>query len=185
MFLVWKPHGQRSLAGYSPWGHRVGHDWATEQLSTKKNPPCISYPQKGQGSSSYMKSLIFLVVCIHSKGDDDAIIDSHHIHSDFIATWVQIRLTLVTKDKWLNNHTIPSSQNTLGFWSFFRCWNCASVLPNRSVNWLPPTLDLSLVLSQHSGNCYHNSGPWFRLRQSPMTFLPSKTQAERLTLSIK
>ena len=20
------PHGQRSLAGYSPWGHRVGHD---------------------------------------------------------------------------------------------------------------------------------------------------------------
>ena len=25
------PHGQRSLAGYSPWGHRVGHDWATQQ----------------------------------------------------------------------------------------------------------------------------------------------------------
>ena len=20
------PHGQRSLRGYSPWGHRVGHD---------------------------------------------------------------------------------------------------------------------------------------------------------------
>ena len=25
------PHGERSLAGYSPWGHRVGHDWATKQ----------------------------------------------------------------------------------------------------------------------------------------------------------
>ena len=20
------PHGQRSLVGYSPWGHRIGHD---------------------------------------------------------------------------------------------------------------------------------------------------------------
>ena len=24
-----KPQGQRSLAGYSPWGHRVGHKWVT------------------------------------------------------------------------------------------------------------------------------------------------------------
>ena len=24
------PHGQRSLAGHSPWGDRVGHDWATK-----------------------------------------------------------------------------------------------------------------------------------------------------------
>ena len=22
-------HGQRSLAGYSPWSHRVKHDWVT------------------------------------------------------------------------------------------------------------------------------------------------------------
>ena len=29
VFLCGKPHGQRSLAGYSPWGHRVGHDLAT------------------------------------------------------------------------------------------------------------------------------------------------------------
>ena len=28
--LAWRnPHGQRSLVGYSPWGSRVGHDWAT------------------------------------------------------------------------------------------------------------------------------------------------------------
>ena len=26
VFLPGKCHGQRSLAGYSPWGHRVGHD---------------------------------------------------------------------------------------------------------------------------------------------------------------
>ena len=27
-FTIWASHGQRSLVGYSPWGHRVGHDWA-------------------------------------------------------------------------------------------------------------------------------------------------------------
>ena len=26
LFLPGKPHGQRRLAGYSPWGGRVGHD---------------------------------------------------------------------------------------------------------------------------------------------------------------
>ena len=25
--------GQRSLVGYSPWGHRVGHDWETDTLT--------------------------------------------------------------------------------------------------------------------------------------------------------
>ena len=25
-----KPQGQRSLLSYSPWGHRVGHDWVTQ-----------------------------------------------------------------------------------------------------------------------------------------------------------
>ena len=31
--LAWKnPHGQRSLEGYSPWGHkRVKHDLVTQQ----------------------------------------------------------------------------------------------------------------------------------------------------------
>ena len=24
--LAWRSHGQRSLAGYSPWDGRVGHD---------------------------------------------------------------------------------------------------------------------------------------------------------------
>ena len=30
VFLPGKFHGQRSLAGYSPRGHRVGHKWATK-----------------------------------------------------------------------------------------------------------------------------------------------------------
>ena len=28
VFLPGESHGQRSLAGCSPWGHRVGHNWA-------------------------------------------------------------------------------------------------------------------------------------------------------------
>ena len=28
--LDWVFHGQRSLVGYSPWDHRVRHDWATD-----------------------------------------------------------------------------------------------------------------------------------------------------------
>ena len=29
VFLPGESHGERSLVGYSPWDHRVGHDWAT------------------------------------------------------------------------------------------------------------------------------------------------------------
>ena len=33
VFLPWKPHGQRSLVGYRPWGRkRVGHNLTTKQL---------------------------------------------------------------------------------------------------------------------------------------------------------
>ena len=31
VFLPGKSHGLRSLAGYSSWGRRVGHNWATKQ----------------------------------------------------------------------------------------------------------------------------------------------------------
>ena len=34
VFLPGEFHGQRSLVGYSPWGHRVGHDWATNTHTT-------------------------------------------------------------------------------------------------------------------------------------------------------
>ena len=35
-FLPGKSHGQRSLAGYSPWGHRVWHDLASKTLLVNK-----------------------------------------------------------------------------------------------------------------------------------------------------
>ena len=34
--LAWESHGQRSLVGYSPWGHkRVGHNLAIKQQHPK------------------------------------------------------------------------------------------------------------------------------------------------------
>ena len=35
IFLPGKLHGQRNLAGYSPWGLRVGHDLKTKQQQKK------------------------------------------------------------------------------------------------------------------------------------------------------
>ena len=36
LFLSWKFHGQSSLVGYSPWGHkRVGHDLITKHQTTQ------------------------------------------------------------------------------------------------------------------------------------------------------
>ena len=37
VFLPGEYHGLRSLAGYSPWGHRVGHDWETEIQQSSQN----------------------------------------------------------------------------------------------------------------------------------------------------
>ena len=38
VFLLGETHGQRNLAGYSPWVTRVGHD-----LVTKPPPPLVSF----------------------------------------------------------------------------------------------------------------------------------------------
>ena len=34
--LAWRSHEQRSVVGYSPWGGRVGHSYATKQLVKKR-----------------------------------------------------------------------------------------------------------------------------------------------------
>jgi len=45
--LAWEMHGQRSLAGYSPWGHKiVGHDLAAKQQQqnlARRNIKVISF----------------------------------------------------------------------------------------------------------------------------------------------
>ena len=52
-FCLGNPHGQRSLVGYSPWGHKVRHDGVTKHkesvkaslmVQMVKNPPQCSSP---------------------------------------------------------------------------------------------------------------------------------------------
>ena len=41
--LAGKSHGQRSLVGYSPWGHkRVRHDFATEHIGYYVNSSYVN-----------------------------------------------------------------------------------------------------------------------------------------------
>ena len=41
--LAWEFHGQRSLAGYSPWDGRVGHKLATKQAASEEPVLSFSY----------------------------------------------------------------------------------------------------------------------------------------------
>ena len=59
VLLPGKSHGRRSLAGCSPWGRRVGHDWATSlSLFTfmhwrrKWQPTPVFLPGESQGRGS-------------------------------------------------------------------------------------------------------------------------------------
>ena len=59
VLLPGKSHGRRSLVGCSPWGHRVGHDWATSlSLFTfmhwrrKWQPTPVFLPGESQGRGS-------------------------------------------------------------------------------------------------------------------------------------
>ena len=62
--LAWKSHGQRSLAGYSPWGHKASDK--TKQLSvhrgpcqteTASGPPSPDLPWARLSHSSFSSSL--------------------------------------------------------------------------------------------------------------------------------
>ena len=50
VFLLEKSHGWRSLAGYSPWGGRVGHNWVTSLETNEKENKMI------QNSIGFSKS---------------------------------------------------------------------------------------------------------------------------------
>ena len=58
VFLPGKSHGQRSLAGYSPWGiTRVVHDWASQlpgslSLHFIRACECLSVAQGHEGAPS-------------------------------------------------------------------------------------------------------------------------------------
>ena len=58
VFLPGKSHGQKSLAGYSSWGHRFGHDWA-----------CIYWLVSRDFKFGYLGSTEGILVCVVSGKD--------------------------------------------------------------------------------------------------------------------
>ena len=63
VFLPWKPHGQRSLVGYSPWGgKRVRHDLATELKQPRSEhdggraPSCVTGQVRQRRQQSHHRS---------------------------------------------------------------------------------------------------------------------------------
>ena len=68
VFLPGKPHGQKSLAGYSPWDCRVGHDLGIKQVRccNQSIPSCFIPPStvttapKANHSTSLFLSFRFL-----------------------------------------------------------------------------------------------------------------------------
>ena len=62
-------HGQRSLAGYSPWNHRVGHDWsdwAWTQSRSEAQASVSTVSSTGVGQTLYSLARLF---CIKAKGN--------------------------------------------------------------------------------------------------------------------
>ena len=49
-------HGQRNLLGYSPWGHRVEHDWATNTLIFMEKNKVESLPYSNKKMGLRLKS---------------------------------------------------------------------------------------------------------------------------------
>ena len=66
VFLPGEFHGKRSPEGYSPWSHRVRHDWATNTFTQLGNFPiqvcwmASRQPGRSQGPLSLSLSPLFL-----------------------------------------------------------------------------------------------------------------------------
>ena len=61
VFLLGKSHGQRNLVGYSPWGHRVGHEWS--------NLGCVHALLKNMGGKYFFLRPLNLILFIYFSLD--------------------------------------------------------------------------------------------------------------------
>ena len=87
VFLPGESHGQRSLVGYSPWGHRVGHDWATD-------PPHHSQPHSHRSRR--------LPIVLH-PGSHRKTQASHDVHFGQKCRHTVMELTSLPQ-KWTRQH---------------------------------------------------------------------------------
>ena len=99
-FFPGESHGQRSLAGYSPWGHTVGHGWATEHTHTDRHnlfkqarlwvtPDPVTYVQATyMGGVRCRESVHGLKdTCSHSGQTDQQVLCKHSVPLISFYSW--------------------------------------------------------------------------------------------------
>ena len=69
VFLPGESQEQRSLAGYSPWGRRVRHDWATNTVYKMFFSEKHSATTEKQNRVKREKTVVILCVCLGSTYD--------------------------------------------------------------------------------------------------------------------
>ena len=79
VFLLWQSHGQRSLAGYGPWGRRVGHNWSN-----------LAQPSTHTGSPKRVRNFVFLVYYIPSTLEPCLVQSKHSINIYWVNEWKNI-----------------------------------------------------------------------------------------------
>ena len=69
--LAWEIHGERNLASYSPWGHRVRHDWLTQFSSVTQSCLTLCSPMDCSmpGFPVHHQLLEFTQTHVHWVGD--------------------------------------------------------------------------------------------------------------------
>ena len=99
LFLSGESHGQRSLVGYRPCGHRVGHDWANNMtthvgiIQSVEDLDKIKWQRKGQIrlmlEPGYSSSLA-LTSALQVLGPLGSNLDTTPLAPWFSGLWVQI-----------------------------------------------------------------------------------------------
>ena len=98
VFLPGKSHGQRSLVGPSPLGHRVGHDWVAElnvcdTPTVTRNKTAFSVcrpPALGMQKINH-KSFKWVVTSLETFGKVFSM--KVHLHCFLISFWPQVFIT--------------------------------------------------------------------------------------------
>ena len=114
VFLPVKSHGQRNLAGYSPWSRRVGHEWVTS--------PCC-----GWRSALFLSNEPLLVPDWSKWKCQDT--SSFHVHELKWATYKFIELLDSLLIDWQMCHNVNNSNYIVCASSMETPWTVAHQAP--------------------------------------------------------
>ena len=117
VFLAGESHGQRSLAGYSPWGCRVRHDWVTKHTHTEENE---------ESRGILLEISYFIEESYRMKRENK---NKGNVYLVFLH--ILLCVLLVTSANYLQSSILHSSNITcisLYFYNWFWCYSISYVL---------------------------------------------------------